>query len=398
MKKSLKITIGAAALCGVLALSVWGYSITSTTTSASFTNQTVAVAPNMHEVTVISQICAGDTIDLTATFGVSTPAGSTTFPKTVTFDAVTTAKPGANNVGVSGMPRTHVFTSAATSFNDPVTLTVPSDIGAYTVQIKDTSGTGGGHGITSGPPLVINFTVSDCAPVCTELTTVLTVPDICVQLHQTTPVDLTATLTDQNDAAVANQTVHFSVDGNPVGDATTNGSGVATISGFDVSGLSVGDHSVTATFDGIDCVNGVKFDATNGSGNLGVTYGAITFQQPINADGSSIFKGGTIPVKIVVHDGTGAIVSDAVANVFFQFGFATVIGDTSEAVSTSAPSNSNLMRWDPVAMQYVYNWDITGASVANGTYTIWIDLGEGKCGTPHNVSLSIQKAGKGIKK
>ena len=113
----------------------------------------------------------------------------------------------------------------------------------------------------------------------------LTVPDICVQLHQTTPVDLTATLTDQNNVAVANQTVHFSVDSNPVGDATTNGSGVATISGFDVSGLSVGDHSVTATFDGTDCVNGLKHLATNGSGNLGVTYGAVTFQQPINADG-----------------------------------------------------------------------------------------------------------------
>ena len=48
----------------------------------------------------------------------------------------------------------------------------------------------------------------------------------------------------------------------------------------------------------------------------------------------SIFKGGTIPVKIVVYDGTGAIVSDAVANVFFQFGIPTVIGDTGEAVST----------------------------------------------------------------
>jgi hypothetical protein len=364
----------------------------------SFTNQTATVNPNGNEATVTSQICAGDTIDLTATFGLSTPSGSTHFPRTLTFDASTTLKPGANDVGVSGLPQTHTFTSASSSFSDPVTLTAPSDIGAYTVQIKATSGTGGMNGITQGPPLVINFTVSDCVPVCTEVSTVLTVPQICVLLHQTTPVDLTATLTDESNNPISGQTVHFSVGGSPVGDATTNGSGVATISGFDVSGLSVGDHEVDVTFDETDCVNGIKYLATNGVGNLGVTYLFIGFQQPINSDGTSIFKGGTIPVKIKITDANGAPVTDAQPLVFFQEGTPTVIGDTTEALSTSAASTGNQMRYDSIADQYVFNWDITGASISNGTYTVWIDLGEGACGATHTVTLSIQKTGKGIKK
>jgi hypothetical protein len=87
-----------------------------------------------------------------------------------------------------------------------------------------------------------------------------------------------------------------------------------------------------------------------------------------------------------------------VAHVFFQFGTPTVIGDASEAVSTSAATTGNLMRYDPIADQYIFNWDITGAAIGNGTYTIWIDLGEGECGTAHNVVVSIQKVGKGIRK
>ena len=257
-----------------------------------------------------------------------------------------------------------------------------------------------GRGGISGGKVVINFTVlaSACAnppSPCTPVTPNLDVADVCARLHQTDPVTLTATLTDPNtNAGLSSKTINFTVDGNSAGSGVTNGAGVATVS-IGVSGLAIGDHNVGASWTSDDTCH---YNDASGQGNLGITYGVVTFQQPINADGSSIFKGGTTPVKIVVYDGTGAIVSDAVANVFFEFGFPTVIGDTSEAVSTSAATTGNLMRWDPVAMQYIFNWDINGASIGNGTYTIWIDLHEGQCGAQHTVSLSIQKVGKGIKK
>jgi hypothetical protein len=161
------------------------------------------------------------------------------------------------------------------------------------------------------------------------------------------------------------------------------------------SSLAVGDHMVTADWTSDDTCN---YNDTSGAGTLGLTYMFIGFQQPINSDGSSIFKGGTIPVKIKLSDYNGAPVTDAQAFVFFQAGTPTVIGDTQEAVSTSAATTGNQMRYDPIADQYIFNWDITGASIQNGTYTIWIDLGEGACGTQHTVIVSIQKTGRGIRR
>jgi hypothetical protein len=277
-------------------------------------------------------------------------------------------------------------------------MTAPATLGVYQVHV----GTGGdpGKGGISGGHINVNFTVADCAPPCTLLNTVLTVSDLCVTLHQSATVDLTATLVDENSVPLAGQTVHFSVpDASFTGDAVTNASGVATISGFNVSGLGVGDHAVNATFDGVPCPNSPNgYNGTSGSGNIGVTFIFIGFEQPINADGSSIFKGGTVPVKIRIADANGAPVTDANAYVFFAVKSGAVVGDTQEAISQSAASEGNQMRYDPVGDHYVFQWDITGAAITNGTYLLWVDLGEGKCGEMHSVCLSIAKTGKGIKK
>ena len=46
MKKSLKIAIGAAMLCGVVALTVWAHSITAVTMSIGMPGQTVKLVGN----------------------------------------------------------------------------------------------------------------------------------------------------------------------------------------------------------------------------------------------------------------------------------------------------------------------------------------------------------------
>ena len=263
-----------------------------------------------------------------------------------------------------------------------------------------TTGQGSDQNKLNGGSLIINFTVKDCAQPCVPATTSIAVGTFCVLLHQTATIDLTATLTSGGSPGtpIAGQILHFSVDGTAVGNATTNRSGVATISNFDVSGLSVGDHEILVGYDGVNCATNpaAAYAPFSSQGSIGVTYGAVTFQQPINADGSSIFKGGTIPVKILVYDGTGAIVPDAVAHVFFSGDLAAIIGTDAEPLANTNGDLGNLMRWDPVAMQYIFNWDIR--TVDNGTYKVWVDLDEGTCGTQHNVVLGIAKVGKGIKK
>jgi hypothetical protein len=222
----------------------------------------------------------------------------------------------------------------------------------------------------------------------------INVDDVCAVLHQPSAT-LSATLLDVNNNPLpAGQTLHFTVDGNDAGNGTTDASGLATVS-YNTSSLAVGDHTVQVSFTSPDlCL----YLSTNGNGILGVTYLCFAYQQPINADGSSIFKGGTVPVKVKICDYNGAPVTDADLCVSYGLGTEAVIGDSTEAVSTSAASTGCTMRYDPLADQYIYNWDITGASFVNGTYKIFINAQEGTCGVDHSVLVSVQKVGKGIRK
>jgi hypothetical protein len=393
MKKSL--IIGGSVLLAVAGL-MWAYSIAAITTTASFTGgQTVNVNPNGNSATITSTICPDDVIPFSVNYSVTGSTGGTVLPRTVGFDLTTSAKPvGAPNVASTGFTTSHTFTTASSTFTDTGSMTAPGTLGAYTVHVGSVSGTGGSGGI-SGGDIVVNFTVADCAPPCTLLNTFLTVGGpICVVFHQPTTVDLTATLKDENMVALSGQTIHFSVDGNFVGDALTDGSGVATISGYDVTGLSVGDHPVTVTFDGVPCPNEPNgYNATNGSGNIGVTYMFLGFQQPINADGSSVFKGGVIPVKIKITDYFGVSIPDASPYVFYSGTSSYPVGTDAEPLANTNGDSGNLMRYDATAQQYIFNWDIRPTTVANGTYQVWVDLGEGSCGVPHLVTLSIQKKG-----
>ncbi len=90
---------------------------------------------------------------------------------------------------------------------------------------------------------------------------------------------LTATLTSGG-TPLNGKTISFTVNGNSVGNAATNTSGVATLSGVSLSGISIGTHpnAVGASF-----VENTCFSA-NGSGTLTVSQGTpvITWNNPAN--------------------------------------------------------------------------------------------------------------------
>jgi hypothetical protein len=133
--------------------------------------------------------------------------------------------------------------------------------------------------------------------------------------------------------------------------------------------------------------------ATEVTATYSVTYGAAFrgVMQPINADGSSIFSGKVIPVKVRITDYYGNPVPDAVARVYFAVVTGAVTGTEQEAVPVANTSGDagNLMRYDAAADQYIFNWDVSG--LANGTYQVRVELGEGKCGEGHVVTLSLSK-------
>jgi len=164
-------------------------------------------------------------------------------------------------------------------------------------------------------------------------------------LHAPT-TSLTAILTAGT--PLVGKTVTFSVEGAPAGSdgtAVTDGSGVATTS-FNTGLLAVGDHTVTASFAG-ETVGNTEYLPVQNTATLSVIYNFIGFQQPINADGTSIFNGKVVPVKIKISDDLTAPVTNATANVFYTKLNTNVVGSDQEAASSigsTAPDGGNTMR------------------------------------------------------
>jgi hypothetical protein len=136
----------------------------------------------------------------------------------------------------------------------------------------------------------------------------------------------------------------------------------------------------------------VTCSATDSAGNttqksfdVTVTYAWSGVLQPINSDGSSIFKlGSTIPVKFALM-GASAAVTNAVARLYYAKLSNNVAGTDLEATSTASASTGNLFRYDATTGQYIFNWGTKG--LTTGTYQLKVDLGDG---VVHIVLVSLK--------
>ena len=116
----------------------------------------------------------------------------------------------------------------------------------------------------------------------------------------------------------------------------------------------------------------------------GVTYAFSGVLQPINADGSSIFKlGSTVPVKFQLTDASGVLVTIAAANLYVSKVSDGVAGSEMEASSTSAASAGNQFRVSDG--QYIFNLGTKGLSI--GTWQLRIALDDG---SSHTVQISLK--------
>lgn len=102
-----------------------------------------------------------------------------------------------------------------------------------------------------------------------------------------------------------------------------------------------------------------------------------TALQPINSDGSSVFKqGSTIKVQFRVLDATGASVKTPVVSEFklIQVIDGTVTTELTEPADSTTPFNE--FRWDEASQQWVFNLS-TKNLVAGKTYVYHITLNDG---------------------
>ena len=109
--------------------------------------------------------------------------------------------------------------------------------------------------------------------------------------------------------------------------------------------------------------------------------------QPINADGSSVFKStSTSPAKFRVCDANGVSIGTAgVVKSFnlMQIVSGTVVNTIDEAVVSTTPDTA--FRWDPTGQQWIFNISNKSLS-ANQTYYFVITLNDGTS-IPFNYGL-----------
>ena len=104
-------------------------------------------------------------------------------------------------------------------------------------------------------------------------------------------------------------------------------------------------------------------------------YGGI--MQPINSDGSSVFKQGrTIPVKFQLCDEENTSVDTAHATIKLTKISEEVLGDFEEVISTSAANTGNVFRYDSESEQYIFN--LSTENLNQGTYLLDVSLDDGQ--------------------
>ncbi len=120
--------------------------------------------------------------------------------------------------------------------------------------------------------------------------------------------------------------------------------------------------------------------------NVSVTVPWSNVLQPVNVDGSSVFKlGSTVPVKFKLT-GSASAVTNLTAKLYYAKVTNGVAGTDLAATSTAAADSGNVFRYDATAGQYIFNLATKGWS--EGTYQLRIDLGDG---VPHTVNIGIKK-------
>jgi hypothetical protein len=103
-----------------------------------------------------------------------------------------------------------------------------------------------------------------------------------------------------------------------------------------------------------------------------------TIRQPINADGTSVFKQkSTVPAKFAVCDVNGLSIGTPGVVSSFRLtgqGVGTVVTTVDESVDSTTPDTA--FRWDPTAQQWIFNMN-TKSLPDNMTYQYTITLNDG---------------------
>ncbi|NVM21677.1 MAG: putative metal-binding motif-containing protein [Desulfobacterales bacterium] len=145
------------------------------------------------------------------------------------------------------------------------------------------------------------------------------------------------------------------------------------------------DYNASVNPDAHEICNGID---DNCDGQTDEIYVFGGFQQPINVDGSSIFKAGkTIPVKISLSDCSGANISAATVKIAINKVTDLVLGTEDELdIEASGNANTgNIFRYDETDQQFIFNLSTKGLTA--GTYSVYAKPDDG---SSYSVMYSLE--------
>lgn len=305
------------------------------------------------------------------------PAPITLSFSNVTSDGVTTLTSSSSNPGASlpnrfrvGSPPTYYDINTTAQYTPPVTICVQYPETAYQHNESNLK--------------LMHFNGAAWEDVTTSLDLQNNI--ICGQTNSLSPFVI----------AEEDQPPEITVPG-PISATATSNSG-ASVSYANATASDDFDTAVTvnctpqsgSTFPlGVTSVQCPASDSAGNSAeecfNVTVAYDWSGVFQPVNANGSSVFRlGSTIPVKFALT-GASAGVNNAIAKLYYAKISDNLVGSDVEATSTASATTGNVFRHDPAAGQYVFNWGTKGLTV--GTYQLRIDLGDGAM---HTVNVSLK--------
>jgi hypothetical protein len=129
--------------------------------------------------------------------------------------------------------------------------------------------------------------------------------------------------------------------------------------------------SVTVTCSGSPPLDDTKATTLTVRPSTPLIFGE--FREPINADGSSVFKAGrTIPVKIVLTDASGSRVVNATARLSYWRASGSIIGTVPEGFEPVWPDTGYVFRYAADDQQYIYNLSTKGMPA--GTYLLRVTV------------------------
>jgi hypothetical protein len=339
-------------------------------------------------------IVDGSAISITSShdFSTRTVCGSaTSLSPFVLFNPTTnTALNASANPSVSGQPVT--FAATVTSSGSPTGNVTFSDGATVLASIPLTSGGAsfstsslavGSHSITatfSGDGRWNGSTSSIVSQVVNRAATSITVSTSGSPSIDNQGVTVAATVTVLTPGlGTPTGSVTFKDGSTTFGTGALNNGRVT----FTTSALGVGTHSITAVYAGdlnfagsasTPAIQQVQYEP-GGTTCLGAPAHQIL--QPINADGTSVWKQGrVIPAQFRVCDANG--VSIGTAGVISSFSLSQIISGTITNVDETVSSTTTDagFHWDATNQEWIFNIS-TKSLAANNTYVYTIGLNDG---------------------